>query len=177
MAEGDPTWGDTECRSNSAPSSAWPAAGGIEAASACADTYPDDLESWLIYGPFDLSDATAAEVSFDYWLKSEKDYDYLKWLASTDFNDFYGFKQSGDSNGWTSRTFDLSDVYQLGDLRGESEVWFAFIFDSDDSVGDVGAFVDDVTIRKYVGGEPEQNALEQSASDAANIKPATQSRP
>ena len=97
-------------------------------------------------------------------------------MASTDFINFRGFKQSGNSNGWTSRTFDLSDVYQLGDLRGESQVWFAFIFKSDDSRGDVGAFVDDVIIRKYVGGSPNQAAPNQTPADNAGLQPAAQTR-
>lgn len=176
LAEGDPTWGQTECRSNSAPASAWPAASGDGAATACRDDYPPDLDSWLIYGPFALSDATAAEVTFDYWLQTEQNYDHLKWLASTDFKHFYGFKQSGSNDGWTTRTFDLSDVPQLGDLRGESQVWFAFVFESDNSVGDAGAFVDDVTIRKYVGGSPEQAAPQRDSANGAGLQPAAQTR-
>ena len=174
--EGDPTWGQTECRSKSAPASVWPAADGDTPIAACADDYPPDLDSWLIYGPFDLSNATAAEVTFDYWLKTERDYDHLKWLASTDFKHFYGYKQSGNSDGWVNRTFDLNDVYQLGDLRGEPQVWFAFVFESDSSMSDAGAFVDDVTIRKYVGGSPQQAAPEQVSADRASVHPAAQTR-
>jgi hypothetical protein len=176
LAEGNPTWGQTECRSNSAPASVWPAASEGDAVTACEDDYPNGVNSWFIYGPFDLSDATAAEVTFDYWLQSENGHDYLKWLASADGTDFYGLKRSGDSNGWKTKTFDLSDVNHLGDLRGESEVWFAFIFESDGSNTDAGAFVDDVTIRKYVGGTPDQAAPERAENDSASIRPAAQTR-
>lgn len=174
--EGDPTWDATECRSQSSPASVWPAASGENAAEACTDTYRNNMQSWLIYGPFDLSDASAAEVTFDYWLKTERDYDFLQWLASTDGEHFYGYQISGDSDGWTSRTFDLSAIDGLGDLRGEDEVWFAFIFDSDTSNNDVGAFVDNVEIRKYVGGEMAPSGRNQNAIDANDVQAVTQTR-
>lgn len=45
-------------------------------------------------------------------------------------------------------TFDLSDVATLGDLRGEPEVWIAFLLQSNGSVTDAGVFLDEVVIRK-----------------------------
>jgi hypothetical protein len=43
----------------------------------------------------------------------------------------------------------LTSVYQLGDLTGESNVWIAFVFESNGSVNySEGAFVDNVVLRK-----------------------------
>jgi len=50
-------------------------------------------------------------------------------------------------------TFDLSDVPGFGDLRGEPQVWLAFLMTSDVSVGDVGVFIDNVRVRKQTGAK------------------------
>jgi len=128
------------------------------------------MQAWMIYGPFSLADAADAELNFYLWLDSENTYDYLKWMASIDGSYFYGWGLSGDSGGWESRSFDLTDVYTLGDLCGESEVWIAFIFDSDENTTDKGAFIDDVVLRKDVtdgGNNPPNTPSNPSPADYA----------
>jgi len=50
--------------------------------------------------------------------------------------------------------FDLTNVYELGNLTGQPEVWIAFVFTSDSFVTyPEGAYVDDIVLRK-VTGEP-----------------------
>jgi hypothetical protein len=56
--------------------------------------------------------------------------------------DFFGWQSSGDSEGWKHTTYDLTD------LAGMPEVWIAFGFESDESVTDLGVWVDDVVLRK-----------------------------
>lgn len=109
----------------------------------------------MSYGPFNLADATDARVTF--WFKnlSEQGYDYFGWYASTNGNNYYGTQVSGDQNTWQFQTFNLTNVYTLGNVCGKSQVWFAFIFTSDESESGptyTGAFVDDVVIEKNVGG-------------------------
>ena len=109
----------------------------------------------MVYGPFDLSDATDAELLFYYWNESESNYDYFEWMASIDGNQFYGTQTSGSTGGWVYKNFDLTNVYTLGDLTGQSQVWIAFIFQSDGSTTYKGAFVDDIVLQKYTnGGNP-----------------------
>ncbi len=145
---GNPGWGRTSCKAAAGSYSVWPAADGTGAVTPCVHNYPDNLSAWLIYGPFDLRGATAAELTFRRWQRSEAGYDYLWWMASVNGTNFSGVGTSGDSGGWVSETFDLSDVYLLGDLRGQPQVWIAFWFQSDADTNDVGAFVDDVVVRK-----------------------------
>ena len=114
------------------------------------DNYPDNMNGWMIYGPFDLSDAADARVIFKYWLESESDFDYFGWYASIDGNNFYGYKTSGNSFDWVEQAFDLTDVYELGNLCGQQEIWIAFSFQSDYSVTYKGAFLDDIEIKKNV---------------------------
>ena len=124
---GEPTWGLTDCRALAGSHSVWPAAAGTGAVRPCVDNYPHNLNAWLVYGPFDLSDATAAELTFQRWQRTEGGYDYFKWMASLDDYSYWGAMSSGDTEGWDAVTFDLSDVHNLGDLRGEPQVWLAFI--------------------------------------------------
>lgn len=143
---GDPTWGKESYRPHNGSWSGYCAGGGTHAVNP-PGPYPNDMNAWMIYGPFNLSDASDAELLFYYWNKSEPDYDRLFWGASTNGSNFYGTATSGDSEGWHSVNFDLTDVYTLGDLTGQAEVWIGFAFGSDSSNTDVGAFIDDITLR------------------------------
>jgi len=106
----------------------------------------------MIYGPFSLADATAAELTFDWWSDTEYSYDIFFWGASINGENFYGIKVTGDWSSWTTgELLDLSDVYHLGNLLGEDQVWIAFLFASDYSETDKGSFIDNVLLRKRIG--------------------------
>ncbi len=117
--------------------------------------YPNDMKAWMIWGPFDLSDAADAELLFYYWLDTEEGYDFLGIMASTNGTNFYGINTSGISGGWVGQEeFDLTDVYTLGDLTGETHVWITFVFTSDVSSTSTGVFLDDIMVRKEVTNTP-----------------------
>ena len=115
----------------------------------------------MIYGPFSLVNATDAEMLFDYWVKSELNYDRLFVGASIDGNNFYGSSVSGDTGGWGSGNLDLTNVYTLGNLLGQPSVWIAFIFATDYSVTyPEGAYVDNIVLHKRTGsmaGQPTRS--------------------
>jgi len=144
---GSPTWGASNCRSSAGAGSAWAAATGPGAQTPCVDSYPANMSSWLVYGPFDLSEATLAEVKFQRWNRTQAGHDYLSWLASTDGSVFWGLRAEGDSGGWVGQVFDLTSVPSLGDVTGEPRVWVAFHASSDGSGTDEGAFLDQVEVR------------------------------
>ncbi len=163
VANGEYDWGKRNCRPHSGYSSGWAVGGGADGGSlSCGDNYPYSLNSsskakfWMIYGPFDLSDASDAELLFWYWTFCESNYwDYLFWGASIDGSSFYGNRVSGDSGGWSEVNFDLTNVYSLGNLTGQPEVWIAFAFISDQSITyPEGAYVDDIVLRKVTGEPP-----------------------
>ncbi len=114
-----------------------------------------DISCWMWYGPFSLSDATAARVVF-HTLHDLGSGDTLSWLASIDDVDYYGTTMTGGSSGgaWTQRTFDLTTVPTIGNLAGQSTVYIAFkaTWDSTDNEVD-GPFIDDVTIEKFTSSE------------------------
>lgn len=129
---------------------AWCAAEG-SAGRAPGNTYPANMSGWMFVGPFDLRDARNAMLTFRYWNESESGYDYLRWLASSDGTSYYGYEVSGNSQGWQTVQFDLSNVPTLGDLRGSGQVWIGFRFFSDLTNQFRGAFIDDVVLQKEVG--------------------------
>ncbi len=142
---GSPTWNSTNYDKYGGSWSAW-CAGSTQSP---ANGYIDNMDAWMVYGPFSLAGATSANVNFYYKNLSESEYDYFQWLASVDGTYFYGQEISGDQNTWRSQVFDLSNVYYLGDLRGQTQVWIAFRFLSDGGVSGptyTGAYVDNVTI-------------------------------
>jgi hypothetical protein len=147
-------WNDVNVLARTGNWSGWCAGGTITpnpVLNPAADNYVNNMDSWMIYGPFDLSDATDAKLDFWYWLDSETNFDYLWWAASTSLNGTYsGFGVSGNSNGYQFQSFDLKNVPTLGNLTGRSQVYVTFFFRSDASVTLRGAFLDDITLQKFV---------------------------
>ena len=120
----------------------------------CGAYYPNDAYTTMIYGPFDLSSATDAEVTFYRWHQTEVGPDCLSWMASIDASSFYGSAVCGGSGGWQYTSFDLTDVYSLGDVTGQPQVWIGFWFTSNSTNNyPEGVYVDDITIRAKIGGE------------------------
>ncbi len=141
-------WGKRSCRVHQGSYSGWAVGAGTQGSGlTCGAEYPADMASWMIYGPFSLADAAAAQVRLSLWTDSEKNYDELFWGVSLDGNQFHGHFISGATNGWQSDMLDLNNVYTLGDVTGQSQVWFGINFASDESVQKPeGAYVDDIEL-------------------------------
>ena len=149
-ADGQYTWGKRSCRAASGSYSGWAVGGGADgAALPCGSDYPDAVDSFMSFGPFSLADATAAAMRGKLWINSEEGWDKLCAYASIDDNNYYGLCASGSSSGWADWLLDLSDVYTIGDLTGEPQVWVALRFVSDWSTNMAeGAYVDDISLLK-----------------------------
>jgi M6 family metalloprotease-like protein len=150
---GDYFWAKSDCISIEGDYAGWAVGGGADGATLpCGAEYPNSAESFMVYGPFSLVNATAAEVRASVFLNSEEDYDYFYVLASLDGSQFYGDKYSGEWNEWRAVRLDLSHVETLGNLLGQTNVWIGLVFQSDFSVGLMdGAFVDDLVLQKCAG--------------------------
>jgi len=145
-------WGKRDCRSSGGSFSAWSVGAG-DTTFSCGSNSPNDVSAWMVYGPFSLTDATAAELVFDWWSETELDRDRFSWGASTDDYHYHGARVSGDHSSWTrSERLDLSAVPVLGSLLGEEQVWIGFTFQSGPGPGHEGSYVDNVRLRKQVGG-------------------------
>ncbi len=148
------TWGKRACRPSGGGFSGWAVGGGANGADlACASDYPDSVDSWMIYGPFSLAGASAAQLRFEYWLNSEPLADALFALASTDGHSFHGLVDHGLWESWSDAFLDLSAVPDLGNLLGQPQVWIAFRFVSDGGLTFAeGAYLDKIVLRTCTGG-------------------------
>jgi hypothetical protein len=161
---GEYHWAKNNCQAQAGSYSGWAVGGGADGSSlSCSSNYPSNASSWMIFGPFSLADATAADLTFKLWLNTQSGHDYAYKTASTDGTNFYGYYISGNSSGWGDQTLDLANVPTLGDLTGEANVWIALIFTSDSSTTySEGVYVDNIVLRKDVPGVP-------TATAAANV--------
>ncbi|MFV2073561.1 MAG: PKD domain-containing protein [Thermoanaerobaculales bacterium] len=151
----DVDWGRTDFRSSLGSHSIWCAQTGPEAPGT-GGPVPANTVSWAIAGPFDLSEARTAYLSFDLWLKTELSNDVVMWLVSTDNESFEGSATSTDTNGWKTMSVDLANWGAAGDVTGFPEVWIAFVYASDHSNLFEGAYIDNVVLVADVptpGGE------------------------
>jgi hypothetical protein len=138
--------------------SAWPAGAQIIP----TVPYPQNLDTWLIYGPLDLSHYASAQLFFDYYLDTtpgacSPSYsgDCLAWAYSTDGQTFFGSDTSGhlstaiSGTGWLSGSLVL-DNHQFA----SSPIYIAFAFKSGTSPNGAGAFIRNVQLignpMKYV---------------------------
>ena len=159
---GEYLWGKWDCHPHSGTYGAWPAAAGADGSSLnCMDSYPHGLNTWAIYGPFDLSGATTATLTFYMYGITEGEtgcpFDYLFVGDSIDGAAFSGSTYCGDwtggpdGNGYYMQTRDLSSRV------GQSNVWVGFAMFSDDSVNDIGITIDDVSLT--VDGDESNHPL------------------
>jgi photosystem II stability/assembly factor-like uncharacterized protein len=146
---GEYYWGKRSCRPYAGSYSGWAVGGGANgAALSCGSNYPNYARSWMVYGPFSLVGATAAEMRFKLWIRTELNYDGVCWLASVDGTNFSGTCATGTA-GWHDRVLNLANVPNLGNLLGRSSVWVALVFASDSSITYAeGAYVDNIVLRK-----------------------------
>ncbi len=160
---GTPTWDDEDYRYRSADYSCWCAGSTLDPSS---DDYANNMNAWMIYGPFSLSDASDADLTFYLWLECPAG-DYIRALASTDGLNYYGSGWYGSTGGgWSSMELDLTNIPTLRNLCGQSQVYIAFLFQSNSSGTDYGAFIDDVVLRKYVGTPPQITAISPDTGPA-----------
>ena len=156
---GDPTWASTTYRKYAGSYAGYCVGSSV----AAPGNYPNNASSWMVYGPFSLADVTKdaygdARVNLQAWVNTEANYDHLRIYASIDGANFYGSGWSGNwagfvgGTGWMNIGFDLKNVYTLGDLRGQSQVWIAIVFSSDIIYTYEGVYVDNVVIEKIAGG-------------------------
>jgi len=168
-SNGEVYWDDTSYRSDSGSWSAWCADGGANGSSP-GGSYSNNMQSWMVRGPFDLSAATDATFSFRYWNDSELSFDYFKYLVSINGSNFYGYQVSGNSGGWSSRAVDLTAVPTLGDVTGQPAVWIAFVFVSDSTITREGAYVDEVRFEQTLP-EPADLSVELIDGPAGTFEP------
>ena len=147
---GDYSWAKRNCRPYSGGYSGWAVGGGVDGWNLnCGNTYPNNAQSWMMYGPFSLQNATAADLSMSLWYNTEAGYDPICLGVSINGSQFYAYCYDGASGGWVGVGMDLANAPQLGNLLGQPNVWIAVIFISDVSITlPEGAYMDNLWLRK-----------------------------
>ena len=153
---GEYLWGRRNCNPHSGSYAGWSVGGGAQGSqlSCLSSTYPDNTNTIAQYGPFDLSNALSASVTYYIYGSTEWDgtincpFDRLTIEGFTDAGasdyDYYcgNWTNGSDGNGYYKRTLNLPHL--LG--PGQGSAWFQLVFSSDTGVGDIGMLVDDITI-------------------------------
>lgn len=141
------SWGKRTCHAASGMYGGWAVGGGsLGSTVSCNGSYPNNTQTWMVYGPIDLSQVKDGRITLKVWADIEYSYDEMGWGVSLDNDSFYGHAFSGDSQGWTSDTIDLKNVYSLGNVTGASKVWIGIWFESDEmnDYYEAGVAVDDL---------------------------------
>jgi len=172
-SNGEYFWAQRSCRSFEGSFSGWAVGGGGNGSTlACGASYPNRASASMEYGPFSLVGATGAELRFRLWMNTERDYDMICAMASVDGSNWYGSCWSGNSGGWVDRRFDLSNVYQIGNLLGRPQVWIMLWFVSDGSITyPEGVYVDNIALRVCPAGASCQATSSVSAADTMTESP------
>jgi hypothetical protein len=146
-------WGRRDCQPATGGSySAWAVGGGADGELLpCPSTYPDNVQTTMLYGPFSLADAKMAQIHFELLYDQISSGDEFCWFA-TDDTIAAGRCLNAQPSGWTMLDLDLNDLDPSTpgmSVLGQPQVWVAFRFTSD-AMGHTspGPFVDDVVIRK-----------------------------
>jgi len=143
---GDVCWDDENWIAYAGQWSGWPAGNCADGLDPNFSFYPNDMESWATFGPFSLEDRRKANLTFQYWNESEFGFDFFLWCASPDNFTYYCKGRTGDSNGWKPGELSLKKVPGYGSMLDDPDVWIGFIFFSDFSIVDDGAFIDNVRL-------------------------------
>jgi PKD repeat protein/sugar lactone lactonase YvrE len=128
---------------------------------------PANTASWTIVGPFDLGETTAGTLTFDLWMQTEEFQDVFMWLVSTDGQTFNGSAKSTNTSGWQTVTTDLANWGAAGSVIGETEIWIAFVYQSDRSNLFEGAYVDEVKLVVDLGATGEEGRTYSTDADFA----------
>lgn len=148
---GEYLWDDSNCWPHTGQWAAYSVGGGADGNQLpCWGPYPNNTDTWALYGPFNLGNASAASVTFYFTGSTEGGngcpFDRFFVGHSANGSDFQGTYFCGDwtggpdGNQYNRRTLDLAP--RLGD----SSVWIGLTLQSDDSQNDIGMMVDDIRI-------------------------------
>lgn len=150
-SSGEYYWGKRDCHPYAGSYAGWSVGAGIDGSSLlCSYDYPNYVDTWAIYGPFSLSTAATAQLTFYLYGETEFEsncsFDGLFVGASSDGISFLGEHYCGywangsEQNQYHRVTLDLSN------WAGAGEVYIGFNFYSDYSVTYHGFHIDNISL-------------------------------
>ena len=150
-------WGVESCKTAGGSGAVWCAAGGTSPQTACTQ-YVANQGTFMIAGPFSLADAASGTFDFDLWTdiddggNTADPADSVLFMWSVNGTNYWGYQSSGATTGWEHLTLEMNDMTVDNDapILGQAQVYFAFLFISDDTTQKEGAYIDNVVIKKVV---------------------------
>jgi hypothetical protein len=136
-------WGRHSYRPYSGSWAAWPAAGGANYLNPAAANYANNMDTRMVYGPFDLSNASFADTDFALWVDTELLNDYVSFEISCDNKIFTELARWSGSASWS-----VQDIY-YNDYKCRT-TWVAWRFHSNYTITSGGPWVDNIRIWKFV---------------------------
>ncbi len=159
-------WGSIDIGNNN--KAAWCAAAGQDAPVITSNFhYIDLMKTWMVYGPFDLTDASDAVLEFDYYNNSEPGYDiFFVGIAKSLQDTLYGYYEPDSTGTFKHVSYDLKNFSNFGNLIGKSGFYLEFLFYSDSTVSSnyEGAFVDNIVLKKVKIEYPAEITLSNTFS-------------
>ena len=115
-------------------------------------TVTHDLNTTMGYGPFDLSDASQAQLKFKYWFNTDVSDPRDIWFCADFSTDGTTWIEEsciyGNSGGWRDATFDMAKY----GVVGVDQVWIQIVayyaHYTDLTLTDGGIFIDNIVVRK-----------------------------
>ena len=159
-------WGSISIGNNN--KAAWCAASGTDApVITTAFHYVNSMKTWMIYGPFDLTDASDAVLEFDLYNNCEPTYDFLfVGIAKSLQDTLHGYYEPDSTGIFLHFSYDLKSFSSLGNVLGKKGLYLEFLFYSDSTISSnyEGAFIDNVVLKKVKIQYPSSIALSQTFS-------------
>ncbi len=143
----DRKWGDSNWFAHQGSWAVWPAAHGNDSIYPPTE-YPNNMDTRMIYGPFDLSNAQYGYTRFWLWRDMEQDFDWIALEASHTGND-NDFQEIARWTGSSGGYWEQKEAW-LDNYVGDNSVWLSWRFYGDYSVTAQGPWVDDIELWKYV---------------------------
>ncbi|HEX6302668.1 MAG TPA: hypothetical protein VFZ76_00650, partial [Anaerolineales bacterium] len=149
---GEYLFGKRDCHPHTGAYGGWSVGGGAQgSALSCSGNYPNNASSWAVYGPFDLTGATSASLTFHVWGRSEYapdcSIDYLYVGSSINGSSFSGgTRYCGDGTSGTAGNGYHEENLDLSSRLGQNQVWVGLVFVSNDSTTHEGFTLDDLAL-------------------------------
>ncbi len=131
--------------------SIWPARGGPNGLDPATNNYPPSLDSWLVCGPYDFTNAQHLQIDYQVFVDIPDADDFVGVVYSIVGNSWDGVVWSGTApqQQWITATVSTSSFGGVP-LEGQPQVWVAVVFRSDpDTFTGHGAWIDDLKIWRY----------------------------
>lgn len=148
---GEYLWEDRTCTPRTGGWSGYSVGGGANGSQLpCTGPYPNLLNTWTFWGPFDLTNATAASFTFHYrgTLESHDTCAYDRFLAVhvDDNGDYNGRQFCGPWEQGTTGNNYYTWTVDMASRLGDPTVWIAFALQTDGSQTFAGMLIDDVRV-------------------------------